>query len=160
MRVQNWNLKCNNKPTARETKEWKRSMLNQLARLQEELDETLTAVMDDDELEVLDGLADIQVVFEGAVFLSGLPVDKAYDMVMDNNDLKFTENYDDAVEAVEFMGVDNFHIQEAQELTEPDEHGNQFNVGNPTYSIHRNLDNKICKFPNHPRVDLQPLLEV
>lgn len=155
-----WNMRCNKSPMQRKTPEWKKAMLNQLARIQEELDETIAGVGDMDENEVLDGLTDIQVVFEGAVFLSGLPVDEAFERVMANNDLKFTQNYEEAELAVEHHGIDHFHVQEYQELTEPDEHGNQFNVGKPYYSVHRNKDNKICKLLNHPRVDLSDLVEV
>ena len=137
----------------RGTQEWKQSMINQLARLQEELDETIKAVNEMDELETLDGLTDIQVVLEGAVFLSDLPVDEAFDMVMDNNDLKHTLDYNEAYETVILMGPDKFHVQESVMIEQ--------GMTNPViyYSVHRYLDNKVCKLLNHPRVDLAPLLE-
>lgn len=148
-RVSRWNIRCNNHPMEKGTPEWKQSMLNQLERLQEELDETVAAVNELDELETLDGLVDMQVVLEGVIFLAGMEEqqEEAFDRVMDNNDLKYTHDYEEAILSVEFMGVDNFHIQEYT-----DSNNRSF------YSVHRNKDNKICKLLNHPRVDLSDLV--
>lgn len=148
-RVSIWNTRCSNKPATRKTKEWKIAMLNQLKRLQEELNETVDAVEEGDELEVLDGLVDLQVVLDGAVFLSGLKAEEAFDAVMDNNDLKYTQSYDEAFDAVQHYGSDKFNIQEYV-----DEEGVSY------YSVHRNSDNKICKLLEHPKVDLSEFLEV
>lgn len=153
-RVAQWNKYCNNSPKPRKTREWKYAMLNQLARIQEELNETIAAVNEEDELEVLDGLVDLQVVLEGAAFLSGLPVEKAFDLVMDNNDLKYTVNYEEAYDAWVHMGVDKFNIQEYSTIS-----GALNYSGMPVFSVHRNYDNKICKLLNHPKVDLSVVLE-
>lgn len=148
-RVAIWNTRCSNSPAVRGTKEWKIAMLNQLERLQEELDETKVAVEQGDELETLDGLVDIRVVLDGAVFLSRLSVDEAFDAVMDNNDLKYTQNYDEAFDAVQHYGADKFNIQEWVDKDDIS-----------YFSVHRNSDNKICKLLDHPKVDLTEFLEV
>lgn len=148
-RVAIWNTRCSNTPATRGTKEWKIAMINQLKRLQEELDETVKAVEEEDELEVLDGLVDLQVVLDGSVFLSGLAAGKAFDAVMDNNDLKYTQNYDEAFDAVQHYGADKFNIQEYVDADDVS-----------YFSVHRNSDNKICKLLDHPKVDLAEFLEV
>lgn len=148
-RVAIWNTRCSNTPATRGTKEWKVAMLNQLKRLQEELDETVKAVEQEDELEVLDGLVDLQVVLDGSVFLSGLDAEKAFDAVMDNNDLKYTQSYDEAFDAVQHYGPDKFNIQEYVDKDDIS-----------YFSVHRNSDNKICKLLEHPKVDLEEFLEV
>lgn len=147
-RVAQWNLNCNNRPYEIGSKSWKQSLLNQLKRINEEMQETVEALKEDDIVEVLDGLVDLKVVLEGAFFLSNLPIEEAFNEVMDNNDLKFTTNYDEAYDALMHHGAELFNIQEV----EVDEETS-------FYSLHRNSDNKICKLINHPRVDLKHFME-
>lgn len=146
-RVAQWNLNCNNKPFPVGSEAWKKSLLNQLKRVEEEMQETIEALEADDIMETLDGLVDLKVVLDGAFFLSALPIEEAFDEVMDNNDLKFTTIYEEAYDALEHHGVEHFNIQEVEEN------------GVIYYSVHRNSDNKICKLLDHPRVDLSRFVE-
>ena len=158
MRVANWNKICNNQAPVIGSALRQTMLLQQCERIQEELNETIKAITESDELELLDGLVDMRVVLEGAVYLSGLDADSAFEAVMDNNNEKYTTNLSFAERSVESLGDDTHEIQEYKELTDPDEDGYQFNVGLPTYSVHRLSDNKICKLLNHPKVDLSEFL--
>lgn len=142
-RVSQWNMNCNNKPYQTGSEAWKKSLINQLKRLDEEMKETIKALEDKDIVEVLDGLVDLKVVLDGAFFLSNLPIEEAFEEVMDNNDLKYTTDYGEAYDALEHHGIEHFNIQEAVSKD-----------GTIFYSVHRNSDNKICKLLDHPRVDL------
>lgn len=140
-RVKIWNTQCNNVAPSWDAPNRKEVLLNQAARLQEELNETVKAIEDGDNLELLDGLVDCQVVLDGLTFLSRLDAEAAFEEVMINNDLKRTRSSHEADAALNhyraFIGQD-YNIQ--------------YNQG--WYSLHRDSDNKICKFPNHPQVDL------
>lgn len=146
-RVAVWNLRCNNKPLQKGTKEYWQSLKNQAERVLEEITETIEkGIEKKDFSELLDGLVDTRVTLEGLIFLAQMRDEEGYELIMDNNDLKWTNDYDEALEAVEHHGVDLFNLQE----TVID--------GVTYYSVHRNRDNKICKLVGHPRVSLKELL--
>lgn len=79
--------------------------------------------------------------------------DDAYNKIMDNNDLKWTTEFD-AVK-VAYTGIveankdndDRFLI-----------HGHD-DENESYYSVHRVSDNKVMKFPNHPRVSLDEFIK-
>lgn len=142
-RVSQWNERCNNKAPELNDPERKVILLNQLARLQEELDETIKAVKEEDEVETLDGIADLMVVLEGVCYLSRLDTKAAFELVMDNNNLKYERDFSTAFNAL----LDSSHCLHCSETSD-----------GKFYSIHRISDNKICKLPNHPRVDLSGLV--
>jgi hypothetical protein len=70
----------------------------------------------------------------------------AYDRVMQNNDLKVTGAYLEALETCKALGYDTHKVVPTQ-------------VDNAFwwYSVHRKEDDKICKLIGHPRVDLSDL---
>lgn len=149
-RVSEWNYRAGKSPSAIGSPEWVTSMKNQLSRLQEELNETRRALYLKDYQEVLDGLVDLKVVLEGAEYLSNLPVEAAFDMVMDNNDLKITKSIQLAIDTLEVLGKDEHSVVTAEFPTDS---------GDVHFSVHRDLDSKICKLNDHPKVDLSPLME-
>lgn len=176
-RVGAWNLACGKLPIIKDiapTSYWQ-ALANQQERLQEELDELNEAIMNCQMLEassdcaevtlqlkgvpfwatntlsvrehwndeVLDAQVDLDVVLQGFTYLSGHDHNGAFNAVMENNDLKYLNNLPDAQYACEEIGATTHSVVTG-------------NLGNtPTYSIHRNSDDKITKLPNHPKVCLK-----
>lgn len=91
---------------------WKK-LKNQLALVQEELDETIKAVSEEDEIETLDGLCDIFVcVLYAAEMLeqAGFKTNKAMMAVCNNNLEKYTTDWGVAVNTAEKYGEGYAHV--------------------------------------------------
>ena len=148
-RVATWNAQCGNLPALRGSDEYYDNLKNQAARLQEELNELIEGLQNEDDGEILDALVDIDVVLSGAKYISRHDCDGAFNAVCDNNDLKRSTDRD--------LVEDYLFKMEKQTREELVLHTSIHN-GVEYYSIHRSSDNKILKFPDHPKVDLDKFL--
>lgn len=224
--VELWNLRCGktNDLTGEDLYD---ALANQCERLDEEFLETVNAMQAKDQVEILDGIVDIDVVLAGLCMIGGFlneddlkskmamvdvttiqnsnhddvtpdlywdlmyhytnligetlvelkravdnqepldvigghamtmyamltvlerfsdhDVDGAFNVIMENNDAKWLTDMDDAgllaAEIINNTGEDHSVFESVV-------------LGVTTYSIHRDWDDKIVKFPNHPKVDI------
>lgn len=124
---------------------------NQCKFLLEEVKETLEAAERGDIVEVVDGVADCEFVFDyikTMVQSVGVKQDGAFEAVCDNNDLKYTECYEEAVrwkKQKESAGVVCYISSVVYE-------------GIDYFMIRRKEDGKGLKFDNFPKVDLKPFI--
>ena len=122
---------------------------NQCKFLLEEVQETLDAASRGDIVEVVDGVADCEFVFDyikTMVQSLGVQQDKAFEAVCDNNDLKYTECYEQALQwkkQKEAQGIECYVSSVVYE-------------GVDYFMIRRKEDGKGLKFDNFPKVDLSP----
>lgn len=146
--VKLWNAKANNVSPVIGTDAYWEKLQQQAERIQEELNETFKAIAERDLTEALDGGVDLDVTVSGFNGLLGLDYQAGIDMVLDNNDLKVTTDFAEADESRIFYESKGLgaHIQTATV------------DGVIWYSVHRNSDNKIMKFLDHPKVDLSPIV--
>lgn len=143
--VADWNQKCALQPAEIFTPEYWKSLANQGERLVEEVQELVDAVKGRDRKELVDALADIQVVLDGAIFLAQHDHDGAMQAVCANNDLKYTLSRSEAEERagqIENVKNESVHVESANF------------EGQTYYSVHRDSDNKIMKPIGHPDVTL------
>ncbi len=124
---------------------------NQCKFLLEEVQETLEAASRGDIVEVVDGVADCEFVFDyikTMVQSLGVQQDKAFEAVCDNNDLKYTECYEQVLQwkkQKEAQGVECYISSVVYEDVE-------------YFMIRRKEDGKGLKFDNFPKVDLKPFI--
>jgi len=147
--IQEWNERCGKKAPRRFGNPNRKSiLLNQVERIREELDEVVEAINNKDEMNLLKELADVRVTTEGLDFLSKLPVDEAFQMVIEDNDLKFTESHDEVCKALLSMcyGLNEHTVVSSQMQ------------GTTFFSIHRLKDDKICKLQKHEELDFSNLI--
>lgn len=134
-----------------ESSEFWKQIRNQTERVVEEVEETLDAAIDEDALELLDGISDIMVTAIGLyqkLQQCGYPVDEAFNRVCDNNLTKFHKDPNEANKTVEFyknQGVETFvrliRLESGEEF----------------YSVIRKSDGKLLKPYNFEPVDLLDL---
>lgn len=147
--VADWNRKCGKTPPPMTYPKRRRVLLDQIERVQEELKEVRDAVMANDENNLLKELSDLRVVVQGLDFLTNLPVDEAFTLVCEDNDLKFK--------------TDRSVINRI--FTQMDYHSDTHSIVKATfenveyYSIHRTGDDKICKLQKHKELDFTPLIK-
>ena len=115
----NFNLQAGNRFEAPKTFEFYKALRNQLKLVQEELTEVVNAVEHQDDVEILDGIADVMVtmawVFELA-HQAGFEVDKAMRAVNENNSTKIFKSYIDAAKTAEYyadQGIEGMHVEES-----------------------------------------------
>lgn len=142
-RVSEWNERCSNTPSEVGTDEYWKSLSNQAERIKEELDELTEAIENKDTIEAFDALLDLDVVVAGGLYLSNGDYTGGITAVLDNNDLKYTGHRLLLANATTQLA----HEPEAIHV-EVSPQG--------WYSIHRDSDNKVMKFPGHPKVNLEP----
>jgi len=164
-RVAKWNDECGKSAPERDDPERKSILLKQLERIQEELDETVLAVMKGDDVEALDGGCDLDVTVSGFNYMLNMDYSGAINAVLDNNDDKIYDSGDHAIA---------FH--RAVELSEStgEEHRVDVTVSGDVdvngldlqdlldmdakFSVHRVRDNKVCKPNGFVGVDLTPFV--
>lgn len=147
--VEFFNKACGNNPPKKGSPEWYTVLKNQVSYLLEEVKEIDEAIDNEDPLEILDGMADVQFVLDGLIYLAQLKHREAVKKVCANNDLKFTTSLVDAMEWSEDIGK-NKGEEVYINRTELD--------GVTYYCVKRCSDNKILKPTNFPKVDLKPLV--
>lgn len=122
---------------------------NQLARVLEEVKETITAVENKDKLELLDGFCDIlyTALYLGEMLKAdGIDVQGAMEEVCENNLSKFTLSYEFARKSswlYENSGVEVY-------LSQDEETG--------YFSVKRISDDKVMKLINHQSPDLKKFI--
>ncbi len=124
-------------------------MLNQIDRVQEELNELRKAVEANNKLEILDGVVDVNVcsLYMGEIlFEAGYKIDGACLEVARNNMTKITENFSTASATAEKYGEGHCYIDSVR-----------YNES-IYYTVKRNSDNKILKPFNYSSVDLKQFL--
>ena len=125
---------------------------NQCKFLLEEVQETLDAASRGDIVEVVDGVADCEFVFDyikTMVQSLGVQQEKAFEAVCDNNDLKYAECYEEALQwkkQKEAQGIECYVSSVVYE-------------GVDYFMIRRKEDGKGLKFDNFPKVDLTPFIQ-
>lgn len=108
------NTLIGHQPIEPNTEEFWKQIRSQTELVLEETKETLDAAIDEDPLELLDGVADIMVTAIGLyqkLILSGYETPEALDRVCDNNLTKFHRDPEEANKTVEFYtekGVETF----------------------------------------------------
>lgn len=147
--VRAWNLKCAKQPAEPFTPEYWKALANQAARIVEEAEELVDAITARDRKEVVDALADLQYVLDGAIFLSQHNHAGAMQAVCQNNDLKY---FTSALQASHAAAEIFAETGEAIHVAEAEFEGKKY------YSIHRDSDSKIMKPVGHPKVDLAPFI--
>lgn len=154
-RVAEWNNRCNKTPLEIGTEEYWKSLEDQMERILEEAQETVDAIKARDLTEVLDGGVDMDVVVSGLNYLMGLDYSEAVDRVLSNNDMKYTEDFDVAVETALFYCDKGLECDIQEVLVEGD---GMTSMDKEFFSVHRQSDNKIMKLLDHPRVSLADLV--
>lgn len=127
---------------------------NQTERVVEEVNETLDATIDQDMLELIDGVADIMVVAIGLyqkLQLCGVDVAEALERVCDNNLTKFHETEDHANETVKFY--QDLDIETFVRLVTMED-------GVEYFGVIRKSDGKLLKPHDFVGVDLTDIAEM
>jgi hypothetical protein len=143
--VLTWNQRCGNTPLTPYTHDYWSSMRSQALCMLEEAKELLKAVDEKDPIEALDAQADLQYVLDGLIYLSQHDHDGAMKAVCENNNLKYTDNYEEALK----------RLADIEKRT-----GDECRVrasmidGKEWYAIVRESDKKIMKQSNLPKVQL------
>lgn len=148
-RVAQWNTIVGKQPPAVGTHDYWTALKEQADLIQEELTELYEAIKEKDITEVVDAGCDLDVVVSGLNYLSGSNYGGAITAVLDNNDLKWTTNRDNAyatAEAYEDRGVDCWVSEYLSD------------GGDYFYAIRRASDGKVMKPFKHPKVDLTPFV--
>lgn len=143
--VVNWNLRCGNTPKVLYSHEYWESLKSQSLCMLEEAKELVAAVEAKDPVETLDAQADLQYVLDGLVFLSQHDHDGAMEAVCQNNNLKYTDNYQEAVQRmfdIEKRTGDECYLRPS--MVE----------GKEWFAVVRKSDGKIMKQSNLPKVQL------
>lgn len=111
----------------------------------EEAKELVAAVEAKDPIETLDAQADLQYVLDGLIFLSQHDHDGAMKAVCENNNLKYTDDYQEAVQRM-------FDIEKRT----GDECYLRLSIaeGKEWFAVVRKSDGKIMKQSNLPKVQL------
>jgi hypothetical protein len=133
-----------------------------------------TATDEEREREMLDASVDMQVTLDGFAYLLNVSdYSGAINAVLNNNDLKLfsADNIQGAfalmAELNELSGEEHVIISafDGEELTDEqlailqDEPTlDDLADAGATFSVHRVRDDKICKSPDHPKVDLSPFV--
>ena len=147
-KVAKWNDRCGNRPLPAGTPQYYEALQNQLARIVEEANEAQTAIQDGNILEVIDAGLDLDVVVAGFNYLAGGDYNAGIDLVLGNNDLKYTKSKRKAQNWLTY-NIDNGTDSYLSEAV----------VGSQTfYCVRRKGDAKIMKPGNFPKVDLTPVL--
>lgn len=147
--VVNWNLRCGNTPKVLYSPEYWESLKSQSLCMLEEAKELVAAVEAKDPVETLDAQADLQYVLDGLVFLSQHDHDGAMEAVCQNNNLKYTDNYQEAVQRmfdIEKRTGDECYLRPS--MVE----------GKEWFAVVRKSDGKIMKQSNLPKVQLAEFL--
>ena len=149
-KVAEWNRRCNKIPAETGTDEYWAALEKQAKRIKEELDELNSAIESRDTVELFDALLDLDVVISGGLYLSNGDYVGGIDAVLSNNDEKYTmyrrvaevaaNSYLESGVGVSLHGVSDTDNWSSCQY----------------YSVHRVSDDKIMKFPGHPKVDLAP----
>ena len=143
--VVNWNLRCGNTPKVLYSPEYWESLNSQSLCMLEEAKELVAAVEAKDPVETLDAQADLQYVLDGLVFLSQHDHDGAMKAVCQNNNLKYTDDYQEAV----------YRMFDIEKRTGEECFLRQSIVdGKEWFAIVRKSDGKIMKQSNLPKVQL------
>lgn len=148
--VEFFNKACGNNPPKKGSQEWYKLLKNQVSYLIEEVMEIDKAIDEEDPLEILDGMADVQFVLDGLVYLSQMKQKEAIKRVCNNNDLKFTTSRKEVLDWATDIH-DNKGTHCFIEATKLD--------GVEYYCVKRHKDGKIMKPTNFPKVDLKPLVK-
>ena len=148
--VEFFNKACGNNPPKKGSPEWYDVLKNQVSYLIEEVMEIDKAIDEEDPLEILDGMADVQFVLDGLIYLSQMKHREAVKKVCSNNDLKFTTSPKEALDWATDIR-DNKGIKCVIETTELD--------GVKYFCVKRLEDGKVMKPSNFPKVDLKPLVK-
>lgn len=182
--VANWNLVCGKSAPEYRSPEYYEALRNQCERIAEELKEVTDALdllknsdhvtdelLDQVDLEILDGGCDLDVVVSGLNFLAGHNYTGAIQAVLENNNAKYTHLYSFAQESLAEYGEGHsikkvFVEMSAEDGTTVDmlkEAGYDLIIqggvlGAFVYSVHRDSDDKICKLKDHPKVSLHQFL--
>lgn len=147
--VRDWNLKCGNKPVEIGSPEYWKLLVSQGKCLVEEAKEFLKAAEEKNLLEIVDAQGDVQVVLDGAIFLSQQDHDGAMAAICGNNDLKYTLSMQTAESWV--PGI------EAAKGVKCQVRPTLFN-GEVYYCV-VSEHGKIMKPVDHPKVDLTPFVD-
>nr|HAU5727496.1 hypothetical protein [Citrobacter freundii] len=143
--VVNWNLRCGKRPEVLYSPEYWESLKSQSLCMLEEAKELVAAVEAKDPVETLDAQADLQYVLDGLVFLSQHDHDGAMKAVCQNNNLKYTDDYQEAVQRmfdIEKRTGDECYLRPS--MVE----------GKEWFAVVRKSDGKIMKQSNLPKVQL------
>lgn len=143
--VRNWNLRCGNNPKELYSPEYWESLRSQSLCMLEEAKELVAAVEAKDPIETLDAQADLQYVLDGLIFLSQHDHDGAIKAVCENNNLKYTDDYQEAV----------YRMFDIEKRTGDECYLRQSIIdGKEWFAIIRKSDGKIMKQSNLPKVQL------
>lgn len=150
-RVVDWNTKAGVKDHEYDTLDWHKAIELQTKLLVEEATETMEAAQYGDEKELLDGTADVFVIFAKLADMlekAGFDVHGAIDEVMGNNDLKVFDSFYLACEEKEKLEARD-DVEYTIETS---------GLGGDYFYTIRRYDNKIMKAINHPKVNLEKFL--
>jgi len=166
-RVKEWNEAAGKYPSD-DPLEFKDVLLNQLARIQEELDEAVKAVKENNHIEMLDAACDLDVTVNGYAYLLDVKdYQGAINAVLDNNDSKLY-TADDITHA--FVRADSLSattgelhtvvctINENSGVNMEDMKLEELIEAEAIVSIHRDRDDKVCKPDGFVGVDLGEFL--
>lgn len=145
-KVSKWNQRCGKIPAKAGTEDYWTSLSNQADRIEEELVELRLAIAAKDAVETFDALLDLDVVVAGGLFLFNGDYVGGITAVLDNNDLKYTRVKAGADYAATCLNELEVTVKSVE------------TSDGYFYSVHRNSDDKIMKFPGHPPVDLSPFV--
>ena len=145
-RVADWNFLCGKRPDFEigSEKYWQ-ALRDQIARIAEELQEVSEAVEKRDLENLLKEGCDLDVVVCGLNYLAGHDYGGAINEVLDNNDTKYTESFEEAWDAQDHYK--RLGIECSLVMIDIDDKI-------AYYSVHRDKDDKVMKLLNHQKTDL------
>lgn len=168
-RVAMWNIICDKQAPEHGTEAYYKALANQAERIAEELKELVEAINNRDDKEILDAGCDLDVVVAGLNFLHGHDYEGAIDAVLSNNDEKYTYDRRVAEAALLKLGTRTHNIHEYQIKIDENlsqEERDELDItllGDveyaSIYTVHRISDDKICKFLEHPEVNLEEFIK-
>lgn len=143
-RIKQWNERCGNTSCNKQDTldDVVRKVMPQAKVILEEAKELVVALEDKDENEIKDGIADVLFTSLRLVSLLGDKYDVLgmLNAVCDNNDLKYTTDYDAFVTTQKWFNADTFDIATV--------------VDGVNYYCLKNENGKVVKPKDFPKVDL------
>ncbi len=146
-RVAEWNRRVGKNPHKVGTQGYWVALKQAADLIAEELAEVYEGIQNRDLANVVKEGSDLDVVVAGLNYQIASNYPLAIDAVLSNNDLKYTEDRAEAEAALEYHKKLGNLVR--LELVISDEEDKIF------FSVRRNSDDKIMKFPNHPKTSLE-----
>ena len=143
-RVAKWNERCGKVPSKVGSNEYWEALAQQAKRIAEEFNELVSAIENKNLEEVVDGGLDLDVVVAGLNYLSDANYSDGINLVLENNDLKYSTNKDIVQNWLTYWEDNGEDVYLSTSETDD----------GTFYCVKRTDDDKVLKFARFPKVDL------